>query len=632
MDRVRSNLRCLWLAVLIALGWLGCTNPGRAAPQGPQVSSKAWWIDSSGEASLAHVLAEARWTDYKEVKSFGFGPEAIWIRVRVRGEDQDPGSRWVVRVHPAFTDELTLYDPAQGLALRTGRAVPLNDLALSAIAFSFQIPAQAGERDLFLRVKSVSSRSLRIEVMPWVEAERINRLEEWVLGASVILSALCALWALTQWIATREPVMGSFALKQGVAALFSFFFLGFARISIGPLFPPGTLTQVGSALAPVMTASVAWFMAHLLAPYKPHRQLLRAIRVIATVYALLPIMVLYGMTREMLVITNATAPASLALVILTAVSALRSTTDQPVPLRWLIAYLLAFALLNTIQVLILLGVISSSSGVIIGTVTTNISDGMAMFFILQFRARELRRRQQTTELELLRSREQTEVEKRQREDQGRLFAMLAHEMKTPLATLRLWLGTGMQHRAQMDRTITEMNQIIERCVQTSQLADQRMDLEISPLDAWDLTQRCIEVCPDPAGVVLRCDTTSAPLQTDRQVASIVLANLLDNACKYRTAGTAVQVVLRSALRGGQAGWLWQIANQTGPTSLPDPKRLFQKYYRHPQARRQSGSGLGLYLVRGLLGLLQGQIDYEERSGEAVFSVWLPCGPIPVSNR
>ena len=31
-------------------------------------------------------------------------------------------------------------------------------------------------------------------------------------------------------------------------------------------------------------------------------------------------------------------------------------------------------------------------------------------------------------------------------------------------------------------------------------------------------------------------------------------------------------------------------------SLPDPKQVFQKYYRSPQARRSSGTGLGLYLV------------------------------------
>lgn len=626
--------RQLLAGLLMALACLIGLQEARAASAavGPQIDSKAWWIDASGQASLAQVLGEARWTEYTNVKSFGFGDETIWIRLRIRGEDPAPGTHWVMRVHPAFTDDVTLHDPTHGLTLRAGRAIPLNDQTLSSIVFSFRIPAQAEARDVFVQARSVSSRSLRIELLPQVQAERVSRLEEWLLGAAITLSAVFALWALTQWIWTREPVIGAFALKQAVAALFSFFFLGFARISIGPLLPPGALTLLGSLLAVALAAAVTWFMVNLLAPYRPQRHLLMGLRVLVVAYAVLPTLMLAGMTQDMLWVTNMGATAGLLLLMVTALSALKSKSDQPVPLPWLIAYLFVFVLLNTTQVLIHLGVISSSSSVMIGTVTTTITDGLVMFFILQFRGRELRKRQQATEMELLRSREQTEAEKRQREEQGRLFAMLAHEMKTPLATLRLWLGSSTQHRERMDHTITEMNQIIERCVQAGQLADQSLNLEVIDLDAIDLTQRCIEVCPDPAGMQLSCSAQTAPLQTDLQVASIILSNLLDNACKYRAAGTPVHLELRAQARGAQEGWLWRIENQAGATGLPDPERLFEKYYRNPKARRQSGSGLGLYLVHGLLTLLQGKIDYETRDGRAVFSIWLPTRTGAISSR
>jgi signal transduction histidine kinase len=54
--------------------------------------------------------------------------------------------------------------------------------------------------------------------------------------------------------------------------------------------------------------------------------------------------------------------------------------------------------------------------------------------------------------------------------------------------------------------------------------------------------------------------------------------------------------------------------------------LFEKYYRSPHARRLSGSGLGLFLVKGLLDLMQGTIHYEAQDDHAVFSIWVPEKP------
>ncbi len=105
--------------------------------------------------------------------------------------------------------------------------------------------------------------------------------------------------------------------------------------------------------------------------------------------------------------------------------------------------------------------------------------------------------------------------------------------------------------------------------------------------------------------------------------SIVLGNLLDNACKYGAPQGRVQVSLQFTRKQDQSGWLWQVANQAGSTGLPDAAQLFEKYYRSPQARRVSGSGLGLFLVKGLLDLLQGTISYTAQAGHPVFTVWVP---------
>ena len=52
-------------------------------------------------------------------------------------------------------------------------------------------------------------------------------------------------------------------------------------------------------------------------------------------------------------------------------------------------------------------------------------------------------------------------------------------------------------------------------------------------------------------------------------------------------------------------------------------KLYWKYYRSPRAHGYSGSGLGLYLVRGFTERLGGRIDYTPSADSVRFTLWLP---------
>ena len=276
--------------------------------------------------------------------------------------------------------------------------------------------------------------------------------------------------------------------------------------------------------------------------------------------------------------------------------------------------------------LIYLGWIEPHRMVLFASLAHIVLDGIVMFVMLQIRSRIQQKKQAQTALDLQLSQQQTVSEKRHREEQSQLFAMLAHEMKTPLATLRIWMDMGQLKPEIMQRTIADMNQVIERCVHTGQLADQGLQPDWQSLDPIALTKVCVESCRLPGQVDLLAADESGHLQADAQMFSIVLGNLLDNACKYSAPGRRIQISLRSAEENGLTGWLWQVSNAAGPAGLPHADRLFEKYYRSPQARRQSGSGLGLFLVKGLLDLMRGRIAYETQIDRAVFSIWLPQKP------
>jgi signal transduction histidine kinase len=67
----------------------------------------------------------------------------------------------------------------------------------------------------------------------------------------------------------------------------------------------------------------------------------------------------------------------------------------------------------------------------------------------------------------------------------------------------------------------------------------------------------------------------------------------------------------------------EITNQVGPAGWPEADRVFEKYYRSPHARRQTGSGLGLYLVRHLTQAIGGQIAYKPSTSQIRFVLNLP---------
>ena len=134
----------------------------------------------------------------------------------------------------------------------------------------------------------------------------------------------------------------------------------------------------------------------------------------------------------------------------------------------------------------------------------------------------------------------------------------------------------------------------------------------------------VQQCRAPERVQLDIAADSPTAVTRRRILSLIISVLLDNALKYgMTTGTTRLQVLPEVLNG-DLGLAIRVDNISGPAGLPDPQRLFQKYYRSPGAHQYSGAGLGLYLSRQLIERLNGHITYEPLPGTTRFKLWIPC--------
>ena len=608
------------MGFLLCLG--GCTPSTPSSPE-KLFDSAQWWMDVSGLATIKDVQQVSNWQALPEWKSWGFGTETVWIRMQVKAARPDERTPWVVRVRPPFLDYVTLYDPAAGLELRSGDAVPPDSDGLASINFTFQIPTQTQERTIYLQVKSTSARILNVQVLPYGEAQRQNRMQEWLLGFVVACSVIFAIWASIQWWITRERVIRAFAIKQFFAVGWAFFILGFARVAIGPWMPEGLLSTISSLVLVSAISITLWFLSVLIKEYRPLPAVLLVIRCLAVAIACLPLLHWLGRTHWMLALANASILLSVTLLTVALMTATPGQARQPIPLAVLLVYVMAYGILNSIPPAVYLGLLQANSFMLFTNLAHAVLDGLVMFVILQIRARSLRKEQLQVGLDLQRSQHQAETEKHHRQEQSQLFAMLAHEMKTPLATLRMWVEAGPLKPEVMERAISDMNQVIERCVQTGQLAEQGLKPMVQDLDPEALTSVSIQSCREPERIDFASRATQGRLRADAQMLAIVLGNLLDNACKYSSANSRIRVKLEPQTMAGRRGWLWSIGNEPGIAGLPDPAQLFRKYYRSTQARRLSGSGLGLFLVKAMLDLMQGHITYAEVSGQANFSIWLP---------
>ena len=599
-----------------------------AQPIAPVNTAFAGWLDRDGTATADTVLQIANWEAFTGWKTWGFGREPLWLRITVPAALRSDELPQVLVVRPPYLDRVTFYDPATGVIRHAGDFLPVREDALGSVVFTFEVSPQTKARDVLVRIESSSTRLVYLEMLPMAEAKIFTRWVEWVTGSFLLLSLVLWVWSVMEWLISRDRVTATFAVQQFMVSLWGFFYLGFARVILGEWFPVGMLSQTATTVTAVMVGTIFWFFAVLLTEYSSPAWMLRVMRSSLWVLIGLAVFGILGpahLAHLPLMGINAVVTLMLVWLVLTVLVSPKGQPQSPVPKAVILAYVFFYAFVNTIPSLTYLGLIQESRILFYSTMILLLANGFVMLVILGVRHRRFRSRHEAMATKLILQQEQVRMNEQYLSDQRQLLAMLAHEIKTPLANLRIWMEAGEKGRPAMERAIDDMNRVIERCVHSGQLSDQSLAPRMELLDVAELTRFVCSSSRQPERMLLDLPTDPCPAQTDAQILSIVLSNLLDNAYKYSALHSRITLRL-TATTGTQAvnGWRWQIENEVGSTGWPETNKLFEKYYRSPLARKQSGSGLGLFLVKALLELLNGKVTYAPSDGLVRFEIWLPA--------
>jgi hypothetical protein len=426
----------------IALALAVSQSMATPQPIAPVNTAFAGWLDRDGMATADTVLHTANWEAFTGWKSWGFGREPVWLRITVPAALRSDELPQVLVVRPPYLDRVTFYDPATGVIRQAGDFLPAREDALGSIVFTFEVSPQTKARDVLVRIESSSTRLVYLAMLPMSEAKVFTRWVEWVTGSFLLLSLVLWVWSVMEWFISRDRVTAIFAVQQLMVTLWGFFHLGFARVILGEWFPEGMLSQTTSTVAAVMVGTIFCFFAALLIEYSSPAWMLRVMRSGLWVLIGLAVFGILGPTHLALMGLNAVATFLLGWLVLTVLVSPNGQPQSPVPKAVILAYVFFYALVNAIPTLTNLGLIQESRILFYGNMSNLVANGFVMLIILGVRHRRFRSRHEAMTNQLMLQQEQVRMSEQYLSDQRQLLAMLAHEIKTPLANLRIWMEAG----------------------------------------------------------------------------------------------------------------------------------------------------------------------------------------------
>lgn len=624
---MRILYRTLIGLCLMALQALGFANQ--------VIKQSAWLEDPTGKWTLQDVQGR-EFEPYRGLLNKGYSDKALWIRIEIepghapidQSQDQLP---LVLRVRPSFVDDIRLYDGSASAVQIAGDLHSKSTQPYKTLNHNFFVQQGAMPRTLWLRIETTSSRVVHFELLTLQAALAADRAQELFFHVNVSFLLLLTVWAVIQWLASRDKVIGWFAISKMILLVHTVSYFGFPALQWPDWLSPTGPSYLVSLFAILACVAALEFQRHFLSSLKTAKSLLWGMKVVVGLAVLTLLALLLGFERIAVAANSWLLGCATILMFITAMSARipwlkpKNILPDTYPSKSLLVGTYAVIMVALVfQGLTLVGLIPSEILALNGIVFYGALSSLMMFGLLNMRNRGIQQKHLQTLIDLANVSQGREKERLQREDQEKLFTMLAHEMKTPLATLQMWMDAGKLKRETVERAIHDMNQVIERCVHAGQLSDQGLQPMYETVLAHKLTETAIVNCRSPDRIQVVGGLPLSQISTDAQMFGIVLGNLLDNACKYSPPFSQVHVSLQAHTKDGRAGWLWTIRNHVGLAGMPDPAQLFVKYYRSAHARRQSGSGLGLFLVKRLLELLGGEIWHEPDSERISFCFWLPA--------
>jgi signal transduction histidine kinase len=201
---------------------------------------------------------------------------------------------------------------------------------------------------------------------------------------------------------------------------------------------------------------------------------------------------------------------------------------------------------------------------------------------------------------------------RRNEQHDAFINAVTHELKTPVASIRLYVET-LQTRAVDEARRNEFYSIIladsdrllgsiEQILRTGRVGASSRKPHLVPLNLTEVVKECVararilhHVAPESMEFE---PGPPLPIQGDYDEVRAAVSNLIDNAIKYSGSDMHIRV---STVENDDKFVAVRVKDRGPGIAQPELKRIFKRFYRihGPIATRVKGTGLGLYIVRSV---------------------------------
>lgn len=249
--------------------------------------------------------------------------------------------------------------------------------------------------------------------------------------------------------------------------------------------------------------------------------------------------------------------------------------------------------------------------------------------ILEQRERKLQERvdQQTVEL------------KEAAEQKSRFFSGITHELKTPLSLIVNPLEDILENPQAMPDESTrnrlglmhrngkQLRNLVDQILDVTKLNSDAIKLTLRPVDITKLTRQILgqfqsKLEQEKIELVFESELVDELIYLDINVWERIVINLLSNAIRFSPRNSKIYVKILNP--GGQVSLI--VKDEGIGIDEKDANRVFEYLYQSEGAQAAEGTGIGLFLVKGLVEHMGGSVGLKSKKGEgAEFCVTLKQG-------
>ncbi|OJU75884.1 MAG: hypothetical protein BGO09_13735 [Bacteroidetes bacterium 47-18] len=216
--------------------------------------------------------------------------------------------------------------------------------------------------------------------------------------------------------------------------------------------------------------------------------------------------------------------------------------------------------------------------------------------------------------------------------QNNFMLSITHELKSPIAAVKLNLETIQRRKLDEDtqvmlieRCINETNRLNDLCnnlLLASQMESKHFTVSMEEVDLHPILEDSVKIFMQRSRHQIHTDLDHAMVQADPFLVKLIINNLLENAVKYTLPGTRITVTLKEE----DEQVIFAVIDEGGGIADEEKEKIFEKFYRigNENSRKTKGTGLGLYLVSQIVHLNKGSISVRDNLPfGSIFEVTFP---------